>query len=87
MSTFQIHEDMENIRSKIPKKLIGEGDERKIVKKKFGENNPTVTQGLNLKGLRDCQRTRVIVKNGKFGRDQVKKPKNMSDNERDKVRG
>lgn len=53
MAAFQIHEDIENIHSKLYcKKVFGEADGNKITKKKFGENK-TLLQPLQKNGLKE----------------------------------
>lgn len=85
MATFQIHEDVENMYSKInSKKYLGEC-EKKNPKKKFGENNTAATQPLNKNGLKESQQTKVTVKNSNVGKEQVKKQKLANVDDIDKV--
>lgn len=86
MASFQIHEDVENIHSKIyAKKFINEVDEKRITKKKFGENNTVSIQPFNKNGVKGVRTTRIPIKNHKAGKGQNKKTKNITENDNDEV--
>lgn len=76
MATFQIHEDIENMNSRIFAKKFGSEAEKKIVKKTFGENNIFTVQPANQNGgLKEIKKSKVPVKIVKIGKEQFKKTK------------
>lgn len=75
MAGFQIHEDIENIHSRLFAKKYTIEVEKKIVKK-FGENNTVAGQpSYRNGGLKEIKSSKLPVINGKVGREQCKKPK------------
>lgn len=86
MATFQIHEDIENIHSKINlKKYADEVGEKKKTKKKFGENNAVAIQPLNKNCVKGVKATKIPIKNYKAGQGQSKKIKIGTGSYKDEV--
>lgn len=73
MAAFQIHEDVENLNSKIHLKKLK--NEKHGVKKKFGENNENAVQAL-ANSFKNADKSRIPrLKHVGSLKEQAKKPK------------